>query len=1055
MSQQAKHFYAFGPFRLDSEKRVLVRDGVPVPMAPKAAETLLVLVERAGHLVDKDELIQRVWPDAFVEEGNLNKNIFVLRKLLGQWNGGREYIETVPKRGYRFVAPVQEVTHAEVAARLDPCTGANLIGKKVSHYRVLEIVGGGGMGLVYRAEDLKLGRRVALKFLPEELGSDPKASERFEREARAVSALDHVNICPLYEFGEHEGRPFLVMPLLEGHTLRDRIAASAPLPVGALLDIAIQIANGLEAAHQKGIIHRDIKPTNIFITDREEAKILDFGLAKLVPAGTGTGSVSLLDHEHAEISDAEPELISAAPPELFLSRTGVTMGTAGYMSPEQIRGEELDARTDLFSFGLVLHEMATGQRAFVGDTSPELQKAILTGTPRPARELNPDLPAALETIINKALEKDRQARYGSASETRSALQALQGAIQPRPHVRWLKMVAVAVVVLFMVTGVFRFAARRPSSPAALPELKLRQLTSVSSENGPPGGTISPDGKYLAYSDRVGLHLQLVATGEAQAIPLPGGLNTNALGFGVGAWTPDSRGFLANACPLGGDTTYGTSHGCSIWIFSLSGGPPHKIRDDASSESFSPDGALLSFETNTGKYGDREIWVMRPDGQQARKVFDVGEYDSIGGLTWSPDGQRVIYVRQDGPDSANVYFESGDLKGGPITKVVPPFDTRVVTDSIWLPDGRLIYRVDELGFRVKTCNLWQINMNPQMTAFVGKAQRITNFVELCVNPVGATSDSKRLGILEWRPRSSIYVSDLQAGGERSNHPIRLTLDESWNHPLAWTADSKTVLFTSSRTGVDAIFKQTLGQDIAQPIIALNKADGMAGACLSPEGSWLYYTTKSYEEGPAESHKMVRDPVTGIVPQQVSKIMRVPIQGGSPQLVFAAAIEEWPRCAHFPESLCAIAERTPDRKQIIFSALDAVTGRGRELARYNTDPMMDYHWDLSPDGTRIALLKHRGTTVQILLLNGRAPQEITSKEHKTLSSVVWTADGKGLYVSSYTARGADMLHMNLQGNTQFLWEHPGGIEIYGVPSPDGRYLAMRGWNVEGNMWMMENF
>ena len=1051
MSLQGKRFYAFGPFRLDSESRVLVRDGVPVPLGPKVAETLLILVEQAGYLLDKDELMQRVWPDAFVEEGNLNKNIFVLRKLLGEWSGGREYIETVPKRGYRFVAPVEEVTHAEVAARRDPSAGANLIGKKISHYRVLEIVGGGGMGLVYKAEDLKLGRRVALKFLPEELGTDLKALERFEREARAVSALDHVNICQLYEFGEHEGQPFLVMPLLEGKTLRDRIANQAPLPTVLLLDIGVQISAGLDAAHEKGIIHRDIKPANIFLTERGEAKILDFGLAKLVPAG----SVRDVDQAHNEIYEAQRESISAATPDPLLSRTGLSMGTAGYMSPEQVRGEKLDARTDLFSFGLVLYEMATGKRAFSGDTGPDLQKAILTKTPTPARQLNPDLPAGLETIIARALEKDRDARYQSASEMRSALESLQREIQPRHRARLPRMLAGAVILLSVVTGVFWFVTRQPRSTAALPQIKLRQLTSDSSENGPAGGTISPDGKYLAYSDRVGLQLQLVETGETQTFPRPEGVNSNAFGFGVGAWLPDSRSFLANACPLGGDTTYGTSHGCSIWIFSVSGGPPHKIRDDATGESFSPDGALLSFKTNMGKNGEREIWVMRPDGQQARKVFDVDENSTIGGLTWSPDGQRVIYVRQDGPDSANTYFESGDLQGGPLTKILPPFDTRIVTNFIWLPDGRLIYRLDEPGFRVKTCNLWQINMNPQMTAFVGKGQRITNVAELCVNPVGATSDSKRLGIFEWRPRSSVYVADLQAGWERSTNPIRLTLDESWNHPLAWTADSNTILFTSSRTGVDAIFKQTLGQDTAQPMIALSKGEGLAGAGLSPEGSWLYYTIKSYEEGPAETSKVMRDPVMDILPAQTSKLMRVPIQGGSPQLVLTATMEEWPRCARLPSSLCALAERTPDRKQIIFTALDSVKGRGRELARSEAEATADYHWDLSPDGTRIALLKHRDTRVQILSVKGRAPQDIASRERKTLSSVVWTADGKGLFVSSYTARGADMLHMDLQGNTRLLWEHPGGIEIYGVPSPDGRHLAMRGWNVEGNMWMMENF
>jgi len=296
------------------------------------------------------------------------------------------------------------LVRAAVCSSLDDF-GFSLIGKVVSHYRILAGLGGGGMGLVYRAEDLKLGRQVAIKFLPEESAKDPLALARFEREARAASALEHPNICPIYEFGEHQGQLFLVMQLLEGQTLREFLkgrtnddqrshsasfgAASrqeSALSLKEVLELSEQIAAGLEAAHRKGIIHRDIKPANIFVTNGGQAKILDFGLAKLVRTETDPG-VSFPESSYG-IGAKGP----SPTPNPYLSRTGVAMGTAGYMSPEQARGEKLDARTDLFSFGLVLYEMATGHRAFPGDTGPVLHEAILNCKPTPARQSNPEIP---------------------------------------------------------------------------------------------------------------------------------------------------------------------------------------------------------------------------------------------------------------------------------------------------------------------------------------------------------------------------------------------------------------------------------------------------------------------------------------------------------------------------------------------------------------------------------------------------------------------------------------------------------------------------------------
>jgi len=940
---------------------------------------------------------------------------------------------------------VQAAVRSELTA-----VGFPLSGKTISHYRILDGVGGGGMGLVYRAEDIKLGRQVALKFLPEDSVKDALALGRFEREARAASALEHPNICPIYEFGEHEGQPFLVMQLLEGQTLGELIYAAhgqPPLDLDTLIDLAIQITDGLEAAHRQNIIHRDIKPANIFITSEGQVKILDFGLAKLARAVTAAGDGSERDLSNdGDAGGLPPDVMPTADSDLFLSRTGVAMGTAGYMSPEQVRGEKLDARTDLFSFGLVLYEMATGRRAFTGDTGPVLREAILHQIPKPAREANHQLPTKLEKIISRALEKNREDRYQAASEMQADLQTLKRETDSRPLPRSWAIVSVVAVVLLIV-GTILWLARRQQLSQTLPDLKLQQLTINSSENPVTNGAISPDGKYLAYTDGKGMHIKVIGSDEAQSVPEPEALKNGKLNWEIlsTSWFPDSQRFIANAHPEGEDPSLWSPLTSSIWIVSVLGGAPRKLRDNALAWSVSPDGSAISFGTNWGKLDARELWLMGPNGEHARKLYEVDDEHGICCLSFFPNGERASYLAT---DESGQTLVARDLKGGPLATLLPTSEMKKMGDFSWLPDGRLIYsdpcNGEVAGFNTR-CNYWIKRFDTFTGKLIEKPRRLTNWTGFWMNDTSATADSKRVSFLESSGRGMSYLADIEAGGTRLVNSRRFTWEEGGEDVISdWTADSKAVLLSLNRGDHFSLRKQSMDSDTQETVVA--SAPGLLEqAMVSPDGKWVIIA--------------VWQPIPGSVPQE--PLMRVPITGGTPELILQRSPTGFGPsfCARPPSNLCAVGEQSNDRKQMVITAFDPVKGKGQELGRFDIDPYQDVNaqnllWNISPDGTRLAFARGPEGPIQIRSLTVGPTQVIRANGLDRMRGFGWSSDGKGLFVSNLTKDGGEVVHVDLRGRSRLLWKcHTDRCS--GLPSPDGRHLAIYERKVNANMWMMENF
>ena len=904
-----------------------------------------------------------------------------------------------------------------------------MIGKTLGHYQITEKLGEGGMGVVYKAEDTKLHRFVALKFLPEELSRDRHALERFEREAQAASALNHPNICTIHDIDEHEGRHFIAMEYLEGKTLKHRIQGK-PLGTDEILDLAIQIADGLDAAHSKGIIHRDIKPANIFITTSGHAKILDFGLAKLAPAKVQGG----------EAANASATTETA---EAMLTSPGTAVGTVAYMSPEQALGKELDTRTDLFSFGAVLYEMATGLLPFRGTTSAATFNAILNSAPTAPVRINPDLPAELERIVNKTLEKDRDVRYQHASDLRADLKRLKRdtdsgraavaseATRPiekeRPSGKWKWVLSGVALMALAGLGITWFAMRKMPVPL---ELRQTKLTANPGENPTQSGFLSQDGRYLAYGDWIGVHVKVIESGETHTIPLPPGTVSERARWFPEAWFPDNTKFIATLYEAGGQT--------SAWVLSVLGGPPRKLHDNTDWALPSPDGSKILFTSGTRleNYAT-EVWLMGAQGEDPRICFRASENEWFVSPVWSPTGQRIAYRRL---HTDKVSIESRDLQGGPPTPIVSDAKERILLNIWWSSDGRLFFTTGESDPNQRRSSLWEIGVDSETGKPRGKSRRTFHWEDAGTLVMNASADGKRLAVSRWNFQEGVYVGQLEANGQRLKDLRRLTFDDNNNYAAVWTPDGKGVLFHSNRNGQNDIFKQALDRDTAEPIVTgpRDKHD----PAVSPDGSWILY---------------LQDIAGG-----KTRIMRVPTTGGPPQLVLEGPGIDGLGCCRSPRSLCVFGERTQDEKQYVFTALDPMQGRGRELARVDLkQPINSYCWSLSPDGSRIAFTQQekdkRDARVELIPSADDKRAEILLGG-QWLCSIQWAIDGKGLYVGSHPAEGGGLFFVDMEGRSSDLLRQqrqPFSYWIRGVPSPDGHYLAVSGQIMYTNIWMLENF
>jgi eukaryotic-like serine/threonine-protein kinase len=795
----------FEGFELDLRAGELRQEGGKTLRLPEQPFQILVtLLAHAGEVVTREELRKKLWPnDTIVEfEHSISAAMNRLRQALGDSADSPRYIETLARRGYRWKVPMEWVERSPaqeapvvVALPQRKPVGESLIGKLVSHYRVLEVLGGGGMGIVYQAEDIKLGRRVALKFLPEELGSEPVMRERFEREARATSSLDHPNICAIYEVEEHEGRPFIVMQLLEGQTLRERINSGTRLTSDEVIDIALQIVEGLDAAHKKGIIHRDIKPANIFLTRRAEAKILDFGLAKLESGNRLPSEIEQPEGCSTSIPD-RPTVSYAA--DLNLTKAGERVGTACYMSPEQVRGERLDARTDLFSLGLLVYEMATAHQAFPGDTASVVHNAILYSTPQPPQDLNPELPTKLTDILTKCLEKNRESRYQSAADLRRDLKALKQDFESSRFVastvattaasgrRWQKIgfALLLAVGVALVAGWF-FIASRIGSKSTLPPLKVRPLLTNLGIEGRPA--FSPDGGQIAFmwnggqGDQFDIYVKLIddAAAPVRVTKSPGAFAAWPV------WSPDGHRLAFFRCS---DASNG------IYVVPVLGGRERRIaelRSCPDSLDWSPDGRLLAFADQDSTDQPQSIFLVSLETGERRRLTIPTRLEQDSVPNFSRDGKTIAFVRSHGIIVQDIFLVPVD--GGQPRRLT--FMNGLFSGLTWTPGDKEVIFSNQVG---NNNFLWRIK------ASGGAPERVTEVGAANASEPVITRQGNRLAYRQVSSNMNIWQIRLPTSKGRASAPVKLISSTRSQDGQQYSPDGKKIVFVSDRSGSSQIW-----------------------------------------------------------------------------------------------------------------------------------------------------------------------------------------------------------------------------------------------------------